>query len=329
MTRIAAYVVLIFLGFILAAIAPSVQVSVPVRGDAVRDLAHRLGNSDPRSPSSPVPILWGREIYDSSCASCHGHAYRREGAEPGLPEPPAEYSPSDIHRIITLGHATGPPEGLSYSGRAFELRKDHPAFPVKLTDSERWAVAVYLYSEGLDPGKVGGDFLWVEVWRKELHEGPDAETSGAGLYQRLCASCHGPMGYGNGPLARDLLPHPKDLRDLPWLAYQSDQYIFSVISDGKSESSQGSAAGWSGMPAWGEYLDEDSIARLVAYLRSFGYSFEATLKRPGASRAEGHKAQPVVGALREIPPDSNQWTWAEIRAFLPNAPTEPPEWMTR
>ncbi len=326
MTRIAAYVVLIFLGFILAAIAPSLQVSVPVRGDAVRDLAHRLGNSDPRSPASPVPVLWGREIYDASCASCHGRVHTGDGTASG---PPTNYSPSDIHRIITFGHATRPPEGLPYSGRAFELRKDHPAFPVKLTDSERWAVAVYLYSKDLDPGKVGGDFLWVEAWRKELHEDPDAETSGAGLYQSLCATCHGPMGYGNGPLARDLLPPPKDLRDLPWLAYQSDKYIFSVISDGRGKSSQGSAAVWSGMPAWGEYLDEDSIARVVVYLRSFGYSFDASLNRPGASRAEGRKAQPVIGALREIPPDSNLWTWNEIRAFLPNAPAEPPEWMTR
>ncbi|HRO16237.1 MAG TPA: c-type cytochrome, partial [Paracoccus sp. (in: a-proteobacteria)] len=39
-------------------------------------------------------------------------------------------------------------------------------------------------------------------------------TTGAADYARFCASCHGPSGKGDGPLAAGLTPRPADLTGL-------------------------------------------------------------------------------------------------------------------
>ncbi|WP_299359490.1 c-type cytochrome [uncultured Paracoccus sp.] len=44
---------------------------------------------------------------------------------------------------------------------------------------------------------------------------PDAQiTTGTGDYAQFCASCHGPGGKGDGPLAAGLTPRPTDLTQL-------------------------------------------------------------------------------------------------------------------
>ncbi len=99
---------------------------------------------------------------------------------------------------------------------------------------------------------------------------------GHALFLQYCASCHGPKGEGNGPVARTLTTPPANLRLLserygnPLPANQIASFI-----DGKSDVK---AHGTRDMPVWGRrfYVEgspneadiKARIADLVAYLQS-------------------------------------------------------------
>jgi mono/diheme cytochrome c family protein len=95
---------------------------------------------------------------------------------------------------------------------------------------------------------------------------------GPQLYKRLCASCHGPDGAGDGPVAATLRNRPPDLAGIA--ARRGGQFPedkLRQIIDGRA----GVAAhGQRDMPVWGNDLklggaDPDAvITRLIAQLRS-------------------------------------------------------------
>jgi cbb3-type cytochrome c oxidase subunit III len=91
---------------------------------------------------------------------------------------------------------------------------------------------------------------------------PNNEESidaGKKAYKRLCASCHGPMGKGDGGMALSG-GTPSDLTDETWDYGSTDGEIFSSIRDGVS----------SDMLAYKEKLTETQIWELVNYIRSLG-----------------------------------------------------------
>jgi cbb3-type cytochrome c oxidase subunit III len=89
----------------------------------------------------------------------------------------------------------------------------------------------------------------------------DAESIEAGkkLYQRFCASCHGPQAKGDGGLALSG-GTPSDLTDNTWDYGSTDGEIFVVIRDGVS----------SDMLAYKDKLNEKQIWQVVNFLRSIG-----------------------------------------------------------
>jgi putative copper resistance protein D len=89
----------------------------------------------------------------------------------------------------------------------------------------------------------------------------NAESSEAGrrLYQRHCASCHGPNGKGDGAMALSG-GTPSDLTDSTWDYGSTDGEIFAAIRDGVS----------SDMLAYKEKLSEKQIWQLVNFIRSIG-----------------------------------------------------------
>ena len=89
----------------------------------------------------------------------------------------------------------------------------------------------------------------------------DAESieSGKKLYQRYCASCHGPQGKGDGGMALSG-GTPSDLTDETWDYGSTDGEIFVSIRDGVS----------SDMLAYKEKLNEKQIWQVVNFIRSIG-----------------------------------------------------------
>ncbi len=80
----------------------------------------------------------------------------------------------------------------------------------------------------------------------------DAEpASGAVLYRRYCASCHGLRGTGDGPVADLLVVRPTDLTRLT----SSESQLMRQI-DGRSAIR---AHGTAQMPVWGEVFEESLV----------------------------------------------------------------------
>ena len=104
------------------------------------------------------------------------------------------------------------------------------------------------------------------------HHNPDAEKlknpvpgdaasleEGKKLYNRHCASCHGPAGKGDGGMALSG-GTPANLTDETWDHGSSDGEIFVVIREGTS----------SDMESYKEKLSDKQIWHLVNYIRSLG-----------------------------------------------------------
>jgi mono/diheme cytochrome c family protein len=73
-----------------------------------------------------------------------------------------------------------------------------------------------------------------------------------------CAICHGATGDGNGEIAHDMKPPPKDYRDPAALKDFSDGELFYIIQKGKDQ-----------MPSEGERAKPEEIWNMVTLVRSF------------------------------------------------------------
>jgi mono/diheme cytochrome c family protein len=76
-------------------------------------------------------------------------------------------------------------------------------------------------------------------------------ASGALLYQRYCASCHGVAGLGDGPVAGALVPPPTDLTRLR----AAVPYLMQSIDGRRTLRAHGAPA----MPVWGEVFEQSLI----------------------------------------------------------------------
>ena len=85
------------------------------------------------------------------------------------------------------------------------------------------------------------------------------EYDGANLYKGYCASCHGPSGAGDGPVASVLKPGMQDLRTISARnGGVFPQTVIDAIIDG---SGMRPAHGSVGMPVWGRafYMAESAM----------------------------------------------------------------------
>ena len=80
---------------------------------------------------------------------------------------------------------------------------------------------------------------------------------GKSLYTTHCLNCHGPMGKGDGPIGKMLIP---PAANLTVLGKKSDQELLKTIQDGRP----GTA-----MPSWKGNLSAQEIRDVLSYLRNF------------------------------------------------------------
>ena len=91
---------------------------------------------------------------------------------------------------------------------------------------------------------------------------PESTTAGAAAYARYCASCHGPTGRGDGPLAAATAAYggrPSNLADAAWQHGGSDGEVFVAIRDGLGPDFA--------MDAFGSRLSESDIWHVVNFLK--------------------------------------------------------------
>jgi high-affinity iron transporter len=151
-------------------------------------------------------------------------------------------------------------------------------------------------------------------------------SRGAEVFRANCASCHGELGRGDGPLARGLTPEPANLADARALGDQSPLDYFRRISIGVV----GTA-----MPAFETRLSPEdrwavalyaSILRLPAdsgevppSLQAFpttGRMSDAELLKALGTRQSGPNALARVAAVRGFQPDGSATADARVFALV-------------
>ncbi len=81
--------------------------------------------------------------------------------------------------------------------------------------------------------------------------------SGASLYEKACARCHGPDGKGGIASAETQGTQSRDLSDPAWQKVVTDEELRQIVRDGRRT-----------MPAFGHVLSLDRIDAIVKHLRS-------------------------------------------------------------
>ena len=185
-------------------------------------------------PTKPIDLAEGGLLYGRICARCHGPRGMGDGPDGRLlnPRPPSigdavamrDRSPGAMYRVLSVGVAGTPMAGFASS----------------LTADERWNVISYLLT---------------------LRSTPQRVAEGEGLYIQRCVSCHGPLGAGDGALARTLSRMPQEVGSLAWQATRTDSQMLVVVRDGVP----GSA-----MPP-GRELSPEQARNVVAYLRTLPF----------------------------------------------------------
>jgi mono/diheme cytochrome c family protein len=89
-------------------------------------------------------------------------------------------------------------------------------------------------------------------------QGDAPAQAAASLYRSYCARCHGADGSGQDMRYR--LPRVPDFTSARWHGDRTDAQLRVSILDGKG----------SGMPSFGERLEDRAVDDLVAYIRQFG-----------------------------------------------------------
>jgi mono/diheme cytochrome c family protein len=84
--------------------------------------------------------------------------------------------------------------------------------------------------------------------------------AGRAVYQMYCVGCHGEWGNGGGRVGHVLSPEPRDFTDVIWMSKQTDVYLYSVITNGKSNTA---------MPAFKDILTPRESALALRYVRYF------------------------------------------------------------
>lgn len=97
----------------------------------------------------------------------------------------------------------------------------------------------------------------------------DADA-GKAKYDMFCASCHGPTGKGDGPVAVAIQPPPRDLSSGDFKFDTDDSGEPGSDADLKNVIANGAAkyGGNMMMAPWGGTMNDADIDNVIAYIRS-------------------------------------------------------------
>lgn len=87
-----------------------------------------------------------------------------------------------------------------------------------------------------------------------------AYRAGQSVFNTYCAGCHGTMGNGGGVVGHLLAPEPRDFTDAAWVTKQTENYLFSVITNGKPNTA---------MPGFRDILTPTERASALRYVMYF------------------------------------------------------------
>jgi len=214
-------------------------------------------------PTKVADLTRGAFLYAQSCASCHGLTGQGDGPEARRlnPKPPRigdeptmrDVSPATMYRVLSVGIAGTPMIG----------------YAATMSPDDRWNIVAYLMS---------------------LRSTPQRVAEGEGLFTQRCVQCHGPLGAGDGTLARTLSRMPQEVGSLSWQASRTDVQLAAVVRDGVP----GTA-----MPS-GSDLSTLQVSSVVAYLRTLSFrTVPATAALASSQRDPAAAVRNVLALLDE------------------------------
>jgi high-affinity iron transporter len=166
----------------------------------------------------------------------------------------------------------------------------------------------------------------------DLPKAPLQPDSGARIYAATCATCHGPRGLGDGPMAKTMTPPPPPIGDAAFMSTVAPALMFQKLSVGV----KGTA-----MPAFADQLSPIDRWNVIAYL------IELRQRNVDAAHGEGLYGQncatchgmtgggdgALARELSKLPPAIGTFAWqvqrsdsemaAVIRQGVPGSPMPP------
>lgn len=206
-----------------------------------------------RLSTSAQTLSDGKQIFDESCASCHG--------EDGSGELLGSADFTDLRQMDNLA-----PRDLYLT--VTQGRGSMPAWQSLLSVDERWAVIDYLRSFTYEPGlefevaavgpEDGTPALTAACSADQSNpfawDSSEAVQAGQSVYLVQCALCHGPDGSGGLPQTPDFTS--VEVSDA--VRSEPGRYFCSV------------SEGLGVMPAFGGSLTEEQRWQVLTYIESLG-----------------------------------------------------------
>lgn len=255
--------------WLLLALALTVACVTGVRAFATQQdqSATKPGTEQDQQFTPLIRSVEGPDLFRAYCASCHG----LDGRGAGPAAAALKVKPPDL----TL---------LSWNNRgqfpAIHVRDTIIGEQVVAAHGSRempvWGPVFHQVEEDVDRGHVRVENL-VKYIESIQESGPTAKPSGAVLYKRYCAACHGNDLKGNGPAPPPFQDYPPDLTTLAKRhnGVFPDAYVENVLRDGVTLPAHGPAE----MPIWGldfragEGLSQaqinERITALTTYIKSY------------------------------------------------------------
>lgn len=174
----------------------------------------------------------GHAVYGENCAACHGRNGRGSAGYPNLADKDWLWGGS----VEAIEHTLK--VGVRWPGSTDTRVSEMPAFGAQRI---------------LERGQVSDLVDYVRSLSGAAHDATAASRAGE-TYATNCAACHGAAGRGNAELGAP------NLTDTAWLYGGSREAIYDSIWNSRAGT----------MPAIGQRMPEDTIRKLVIYVRGFG-----------------------------------------------------------
>ncbi len=209
----------------------------PVRGEVIPQVME-YPVATPSSGSTPQRLSRGQVLYLRHCADCHGW----EGSGEGLLAAILTTKPPGLRQQLGVFAHNSNAQIVSRILYGTPFRTVQTGTPL-YTDTEVTALVTYLQQL---PNKRGEDV-----------------ERGKGVYDSLCAACHGLYGRGDGLGTRAMPIRAPDLTDQVYQQQSGDDAFIHSITNGKGA-----------MPGAGDVLTAHEIRSVISFVRVLSPGYE-------------------------------------------------------
>lgn len=191
--------------------------------------------------------------YKALCARCHGEKGDGLGPVASYIDP----APRDLTKVAFMN--SKPRARLIESIKSGVHGTSMPAWSKVLNDAQIEQLLDHVQTAFVRTKATAAKARKVPE-KNPVATNAESIARGEKTFLARCTGCHGRKADGKGPNSLDMLPHPRNLRNRPFVESLSDQRLLDSLLYGV----QGTA-----MPPWIDYgLTQNDAGDLVNYIRS-------------------------------------------------------------